>query len=59
MLGQRPTAANHACDVPLQRVDRGRHLFVVVSQAADGRDFVITAREMTRSERRRFREKGR
>jgi hypothetical protein len=32
---------------------------VVVSQAADGRDFVITAREMTRSERRRFREKGR
>ncbi|MBA3489066.1 MAG: BrnT family toxin [Longispora sp.] len=37
----------------------GRHLFVVVTQAADGRDFIVTAREMTNSEKRTFREKGR
>lgn len=37
----------------------GRYLFVVVAEAADGRDFVVTAREMTDNERRRFHEKGR
>ena len=37
----------------------GRYLFVVVSQAADGRDFIVTARGMTGSEQRRFRERGR
>lgn len=36
----------------------GRFLLVVVGRAADGRDFIITARDMTRSEQRRFREKG-
>src|SRR5262249_4827929 len=37
----------------------GRYLFVVVTQAADGRDFIVTARDMTNSEKRTFREKGR
>jgi len=37
----------------------GRYLFVVVGQAVDGRDFVVTARDMTAAEKRRFREKGR
>lgn len=37
----------------------GRHLLVIVAESADGRDFVITARDMTISERRLFREKGR
>ena len=36
----------------------GRHLLVVVTEAADGRDFVVTARDMTDSEKRLFREKG-
>ena len=37
----------------------GRHLFVVVAQAPDGRDFVVTAREMTDMEKRAFRRRGR
>lgn len=36
----------------------GRHLFVVLTTAMDGRDFVVTAREMTASEKRTVREKG-
>jgi len=38
--------------------NEGRHLLVVVTAAADGRDFVVTARDMTDSEKRLFREKG-
>ena len=36
----------------------GRHLLVVVTEAADGRDYIITAREMSPTERRTFRAKG-
>lgn len=36
----------------------GRHLLVVLTQAADGRDFIITARDMTTAEKRTFRQKG-
>lgn len=36
----------------------GRYLLVVVSQAADGRDFVVTARDMTDAEQAIFAEKG-
>lgn len=36
----------------------GRHLLVVVTEAADGRDFVVTARDMTAAEQRTFRQKG-
>ncbi|MGH3503867.1 MAG: hypothetical protein ACRDQA_23675 [Nocardioidaceae bacterium] len=32
----------------------GRYLFVVVAEAADGRDYIVTAREMTESEKRAF-----
>ncbi len=39
--------------------NEGRHLLVVVTEAADGRDFVVTARDMTDGEKRLFREKGR
>jgi hypothetical protein len=38
--------------------NEGRHLLVVVTEGADGRDFVVTARDMTDSEKRLFREKG-
>jgi uncharacterized protein len=33
----------------------GRHLLIVLSGAADGRVFVVTARDMTDTERRLFR----
>jgi len=33
----------------------GRYLLVVLVEAIDGRDFVVTARDMTDSERRAFR----
>ena len=36
----------------------GRHLLVVVTEAADGRDYIITARDMTTTERHTFRAKG-
>ena len=36
----------------------GRHLLVVVTEAADGRDYIITARDMTTTEKRTFRAKG-
>lgn len=39
--------------------DAGRHLLIVVTESADGRDFVVTARDMTDTEKRLFREKGR
>ena len=39
--------------------DDGRHLLVLVAEAADGRDYVVTARKMTTAEKRLFREKGR
>jgi hypothetical protein len=37
----------------------GRCLLVVLSEAADGRDYVITARDMDDDERRAFRRKAR
>lgn len=43
----------------LGTTDANRYLFILVAEAADGRDFVITARDMTETERRLFREKGR
>lgn len=39
--------------------DEGRHLLIVLVDAMDGRDYVATARDMTTSERRAFRQKGR
>jgi uncharacterized DUF497 family protein len=38
--------------------NEGRHLLVVVAEASDGRDFVVTARDMTDTEKRLFREKA-
>lgn len=37
----------------------GRYLLVVLAEAIDGRDYVVTAREMTDAERQAFRRKGR
>lgn len=37
----------------------GRHLLVVLAEAFDGRDYVVTARDMTDTERPAFTEKGR
>jgi uncharacterized DUF497 family protein len=37
----------------------GRYLLVVLAEAIDGRDYVVTAREMTDAERRTFRRKER
>ena len=39
--------------------DDGRPLLVVLTEAVDGRWYVATAREMTDTERRTFRRKGR
>lgn len=39
--------------------DAGRYLLVVLAESLDGRDYVATARDMTDSERRAFRRKGR
>lgn len=36
----------------------GRYLFVVVAEGIDGRDFIVTARDMTDNEKRTFRAKG-
>ncbi len=36
----------------------GRYLLVVVTEAADGRDYIITARDMSPTEKRTFRAKG-
>lgn len=37
----------------------GRYLLVVLAEAIDGRDYVVTARAMTDAERRTFRRKER
>ena len=37
----------------------GRHLLVVLADALDGRDYVVTARDMTDTERRKFRRRAR
>lgn len=37
----------------------GRHLLVVVGDAADGRDYVVTARDMDSDEKKLFRRKVR
>jgi uncharacterized DUF497 family protein len=39
--------------------DAGRHLLVVLAEAIDGRDYVVSARDMSDAERRAFRRKGR
>ncbi len=36
----------------------GRYLLIVTTEAADGRDFIITARDMTAPEKRMFRTRG-
>lgn len=36
----------------------GRHLLVVLAESLDGRDYVITARDMTHGEKRNFKQKG-
>ena len=36
----------------------GRHLLIVTTEAADGRDYIITARDMSPTEKRTFRAKG-
>jgi len=43
----------------LGQTDSGRLLLVVVTEASDGRDFVVTARDMTVAEKRMFRERSR
>lgn len=52
------TAGRKGTTLVLGTSNEGRHLLVVVAEAADGRDFVVTARDMTDSEKRLFREKG-
>ena len=37
----------------------GRYLLVVLADSADGRGFVVTARDMTDNEKRLFRQKAR
>ncbi len=37
----------------------GRHLVIVLADALDGRDYVVTARDMTTSEKATFRRKTR
>ncbi len=39
--------------------EAGRHLLVVIAPALDGGVYVVTARDLTDSERRTFRRKGR
>lgn len=53
------TAGREGTTLVLGTSSEGRYLLVVVTEAADGRDFVVTARDMTDRERRLFREKGR
>jgi hypothetical protein len=36
----------------------GRYLLIITTEATDGRDFIITARDMTTTEKRTFRAKG-
>ena len=53
------TAGRDGTTLILGTSSAGRYLLVVVTEAADGRDFVVTARDMTNNEERLFREKGR
>ena len=39
--------------------EAGRYLLVVLVGAIDGRDYVVTARDMTHAERQAFQRKGR
>lgn len=39
----------------LGTTDSGRYLFLVISEADDGRKYCVTARDMTMTERREFR----
>jgi len=39
--------------------DAGRYVLVVLAESIDGREYVITARDMTDAERQAFRRKGR
>jgi uncharacterized protein len=41
------------------RTDAGRHLLVVLVESVDGRWYVATARDLTETEMRTFRKKGR
>jgi len=41
------------------RTDGGRHLLVVLVESVDGRWYVATARDLTETEMRTFRRKGR
>lgn len=41
------------------RTDAGRHLLVVLVESADGRWYVATARDLTDTEMRTFRRRGR
>lgn len=41
------------------RTEAGRHLLVVLVESADGRWYVATARDLTTTELRTFRRKGR
>lgn len=36
----------------------GRYLLVVLAEALDGRDYVVTARDMTAGEKKNFKQKG-
>jgi hypothetical protein len=46
-------------EYPFGTTDAGRYLMIVLVEAVDGRDYVVTAREMTDAERQAFRRKGR
>jgi hypothetical protein len=37
----------------------GRYLLVVIAEGLDGRDYIVTARDLTANEKRVFRAKGR
>ncbi|MFZ3343896.1 MAG: hypothetical protein WA488_03285, partial [Mycobacterium sp.] len=52
------TAGRNGTTLVLGTSNEGRHLLIVVSEAADGRHFIVTARDMTDNEKRLFREKG-
>jgi uncharacterized protein len=52
------TAGRDGTTLVLGTSNEGRHLPIVVAESADGRDFVVTARDMTDNEHV-FREKGR
>lgn len=39
--------------------ETGRYLLVVLSEATDGRDYIVTARDLTATERRQFQQRRR